>query len=165
MSDLLRCPNCQAPLLQTQADHQTFWVCTGCGGRAVTIELLRRIVAASLLNRLWGAALQGQGTPGRPCPACAQPMAEVPTSPQPQALRLDICTRCHYFWFDPMEYQEMPAPPPPAATEPQFPQKAKELLAMAEVKRLREQADMEDDAAATALSWLDIVALVFRLPF
>jgi len=164
MPDLLRCPNCQAPLLQSQADHQTFWVCTSCGGRAATIELLRRIVSASLLNRLWGAALQGQGKPGRPCPSCAQPMAEVPTSPSPQALRLDICTRCHYFWFDPLEYQEMPAQPPPAP-EPELPRKARELLAIAEVEKIRERAEREEwgSGGGPDEGW-KILPAIFGLP-
>ena len=49
----LICPRCKLPLEEARTSGGVFWACNVCGGRAVTIELLRNRFTPESINPLW----------------------------------------------------------------------------------------------------------------
>ena len=136
-----------------------FYGCDVCGGRAVTIELLRKRFTPESINPLWLHAMRGEGRVGLPCASCQQPMIGVALSDRAK-IHVDVCQHCHFIWFDAHEVDTLvPRQPEPVA--PELPQKAREMLAIAEVERLAEQAEGPDlDSAAPDESWKQIAAFL-----
>jgi Zn-finger nucleic acid-binding protein len=155
------CPRCKVPLKEVRTSGGVFYGCDGCGGRAVTIELLRKRFTPESINPLWLHAMQGEGRVGLPCPSCQQPMIGVALSDKAE-INVDVCKHCHFIWFDAQEVDRLvPRQPEPAAVAPELPQKAREMLAMAEVERLSKQAEgPELDSAAPEESWKQIAAFL-----
>ncbi len=153
------CPRCKEPLKDVRTSGGVFYGCDVCGGRAVTIELLRKRFTAESINPLWLHAMRGEGRIGLPCPLCRQPMIGVALSDQAE-INVDVCKRCHFIWFDAHEVDTLvPRQPEPVASE--LPQKAREMLAIAEVERLSKQAEGPDlDSAAPEESWKQIAAFL-----
>jgi Zn-finger nucleic acid-binding protein len=92
---LLTCPRCNVPLKEVCTSGGVFYACDGCGGRAVTIELLRKRFTPESINPLWLHAMRGQGRVGLPCPSCRQPMIGVALSDQ-EEINVDVCQHCHF---------------------------------------------------------------------
>ena len=149
------CPNCQQALKETRTSYGIFWSCETCGGRAVTLELLRHAFTAESINPLWLHAIHGEGQSSRNCPACHRRMIEVNLSDDAE-VRVDVCRLCHFVWFDAGEVENLkPRPLPPAP--PELPQEAREILAMEKVKRLAEEAQGSDfDSAPPDEQWKTI---------
>lgn len=158
------CPRCNVPLKEVRTSGGVFYGCDVCGGRAVTIELLRKRFTSESINPLWQHAMRSEGRVGLPCPSCRQPMINVALSGQAE-MYVDVCKHCHFIWFDAHEVDTLvPRPPEPVAAEPELPQKAREMLAMAEVERLSKQAEGPDlDSAAPEESWKQIAGF-FGVP-
>ena len=155
------CPRCKVPLKEVRTSGGVLYGCDVCGGRAVTIELLRKRFTPESINPLWLHAMRSEGQVGLPCPSCRQPMIGVPL-PDRAEIYVDVCRHCHFIWFDAHEVDTLvPRQPAPGATEPELPQKAREMLAMAEVERLSKQAEGSDfDSAAPEESWKQIAAFL-----
>jgi membrane associated rhomboid family serine protease/Zn-finger nucleic acid-binding protein len=154
------CPNCKLALSRQKVDQGVFWTCPNCGGRAVTVPLLQKLLQKTFVQQLWASVRDGPGRVGRLCPACQKPMIEV-RSAGPQADLLEVCRPCEFVWFDPQEYEESP-PAPPAAPVPALPQKAREAMALYEVDKIAEQARSEVGDYPDNL-W-ECVPAVFGLP-
>ena len=122
------------PLKDVRTSGGVFYGCDVCGGRAVTIELLRKRFAPESINPLWLHAMRGEGRAGLPCPSCRQPMIGVTLSDQAE-INVDVCQHCHFIWFDAHEVETL-VPRQPGPVAPELPQKAREMLAIAEVERL-----------------------------
>jgi len=56
------CPRCNVPLKEVRTSGGVFYGCDVCGGRAVTIELLRKRFTPESINLLWVYAMRGEGT-------------------------------------------------------------------------------------------------------
>jgi len=153
------CPRCNAPLKEVRTSGGVLYGCDVCGGRAVTIELLRKRFTPESINPLWLHAMLGEGRVGLPCPSCLQPMIGVALSDRAE-INVDVCKHCHFIWFDAHEVDRLvPRQPEPVA--PELPQKAREMLAIAEVERLSKQAEGSDlDSAAPDESWKQIAAFL-----
>lgn len=159
----LICPACGARMLREIAPERAgvIFRCPECGGRASGMSLVRREVAQEYVNRLWAQAIRRPAT-GRRCPACEKAMTTVGGS-LGERIDLDVCTRCHFVFFDPGEAgrtpKAPPAPEPPA--EEQIPEAAREAWA-----RLRAEAIAErfDDGEATPDSWWQWAAGLLGLP-
>ncbi len=138
------------------------WVCLFCGGRAVTFELLRRALPLPLVNRLWQRARSGRYQTRRSCPACQRQMTEVPVaSSTATTIYLDVCTRCHFVWFDSHELEVLPKlPAPPAGSEVLSPE-AREALALARLEALKHEPT---GAADPPDHWWELAAAVFGMP-
>ena len=150
----LTCPRCNVPLKEVRTSGGVFYACDGCGGRAVTIELLRNRFTPESINPLWLHAMRGEGRLGLPCPSCRQPMIGVALSDRAE-INVDVCQHCHFIWFDTHEVDTLvPRQPEPAPVAPELPQKAREMLAMVEVERLSKQAEGSDlDSAPPEELW------------
>ena len=155
----LTCPRCTVPLKEVRTSGGVFYGCDVCGGRAVTIELLRKRFTPESINPLWLHAMRGEGRVGLPCPSCRQPMIGVALADRAE-IRVDVCQRCHFIWFDAHEVEAL-VPRQPQRSAPELPQKAREILAIAEVERLSKQAESSDlDSAAPEESWKQIAAFL-----
>ncbi len=158
---MFNCPNCQTTLVRVQNNLGFYWGCPKCRGRAVSVSLLRRALRREYVNQLWGAAREGQGQPGRPCPACERPMLEVAVAANADSLKLDVCKPCEFVWFDATEYESspsiplLPKPPPPTPAETE----ARAKLAIYEARMLAEESREEWPDAR----WKTVPAL-FGLP-
>jgi membrane associated rhomboid family serine protease/Zn-finger nucleic acid-binding protein len=153
------CPRCHVPLKEVRTSGGVFYGCDVCGGRAVTIELLRKRFTPESINPLWTHAMRGEGSVSIPCPSCRQPMMAVALSDRAE-INVDVCQHCHFIWFDAHEVDTLiPRQPEPVA--PELPQEAREMLAIAEVERLSKQAEGPDlDSAAPDESWKQIAAFL-----
>src|SRR5215475_9246473 len=155
----LVCPRCNVTLKEVRTSGGVLYACDGCGGRAVTIELLHKRFTAESINPLWQHAMRGEGRIGLLYPSCRQPMIDVALSDQAK-INVDVCHHCHFVWFDAHEVDTLvPRQPERAASE--LPQKARETLAIAEVERLSKQAEGSDfDSAAPEESWKQIAGFL-----
>lgn len=163
---MFSCPNCGSQLSRAQNQLGTYWYCAECTGRAVNLAVLRKAVAPEFVTRLWRSAFANAGRTGRPCPSCGLAMLEVPAPSGGAMLRLDVCKRCQFVWFDPHELES--APPNPEAqiskvesSKDNLPQAAREALAIYEVKRMAEKAEWE--AEEVGFEWKTVLGL-FGLP-
>src|SRR4029450_11645945 len=157
-SELL-CPRCKVSLNEVRTSGGVFYGCDVCGGRAVTIELLRKRFTPESINPLWLHAIRGEGRVGLPCPSCRQPMIGVALSDRAE-INVDVCQHCHFIWFDAHEVDTL-VPRQPESVAPGLPQKAREILAIAEVERLSKQAQGPDlDSVAPDESWKQIAAFL-----
>jgi membrane associated rhomboid family serine protease len=109
----------------------------------VGLPVLRHAGSAEAVRKLWSLAHDKSGTPGAKCPVCDRRAVEVglPIRTSAPPLRLDICALCQFVWFDPREFEEFPATANDKK-EP-LPQKAREAIAMQDMKRVAEQADRD----------------------
>jgi Zn-finger nucleic acid-binding protein len=157
------CPRCNVPLKEIHTSGGVFYGCDGCGGRSVTIELLRKRFTPESINPLWLHAMRCEGHVSVRCPSCRQPMTAVALSDQAK-VEVDVCQRCHFIWFDAHEVETL-IPRQPEPVGPELPQKAREILAITEVERLSKQAEGPNlDSAAPEESWKQIAAFVWRKP-
>ena len=159
MPQSFSCPRCNAPLREVRTSGGVRYGCDVCGGRAVTIELLRKRFTPESINPLWLHAMRGEGCVGPPCPSCGQPMIGFILSDRAE-ISVDVCKHCHFIWFDAHEVDTLvPRQPEPVA--PELPQKAREMLAIAEVEQLSKQAEGSDfDSAVPDESWKQIAAFL-----
>jgi membrane associated rhomboid family serine protease/Zn-finger nucleic acid-binding protein len=158
----LICPRCNLPLKEVRMSGRVFWACDNCGGRAVTVELLRRTFTPESINPLWLHAMRAQGTSGRICPSCRKPMLDVALSENAK-VDVDVCRHCHFVWFDAHEIDTL-VPQPVPASAPELSQEARKQIAIAKVQQLAEEARGSDfDSAPPDERWKQIAAF-FGLP-
>ena len=153
----LTCPRCNLPLKQVSISGRMFWGCDLCGGRAVTVALLRRTFTRESINPLWLHAVSGQGRSSCPCPSCRHPMTEVALA-ETAGVKVDVCRHCQFVWFDPHEVDSLKPKPPPKRIVP-APEKARQILALEKVRQLTREADHSDFT-----EWWRQLAGFFGLP-
>ncbi len=113
-SPAYRCPKCDLPLTTVRTGQGgVSWICAGCNGRAITLELLRRTFETEAINTLWRHTIEANNATGqRACPSCRRSMLVVPLADANSAL-IDICKGCHFVWFDDQEMEKL-SPKTPA---------------------------------------------------
>jgi membrane associated rhomboid family serine protease len=138
------CPRCRTPLAVGRSTNGIVWVCAGCGGRAVTMPVLRRTVDRLALERLWNAAANGHAAAGCACPSCARPAREVGLEFGGERLDFDVCARCQLVWFDPSEMEALPhSPPPRAGPDVALKPQTRQALARMQVALENERRNLE----------------------
>jgi len=155
------CPSCNLPLKQVQVRDQNIWTCESCSGRAVTVELLRRMFTPASINPLWLHAMRHEGLSGRACPQCRRPMLQVHVSDQ-AGIDVDVCPHCHFVWFDRGELESLPPLPRPPSDGLSQPQR--EALAMMKVEALAEHARGTDFDSVPPDTWWQWIAAVCGMP-
>lgn len=130
------CPRCHQRLLRTKIEEGIFFRCPQCDGRAVGLSVLRKVIPRVYVNRLWNQARERQGHRGQGCPICGRAMQEVPVPVDGQEVPLDVCAGCQFVWFDPHEFEQLPAQTPKSTEDrrERLPAKVREAMAMAELK-------------------------------
>ncbi len=123
----MECPRDRQPLEALSLDHAVCFACPQCGGRAATVELLRRMAPRERLRELWALVRAGAAADAE-CPSCRKPMRLVALREAERVLQLDGCAGCHVIWFDAGELRALApgaagpapvvdAPVPPDASE------------------------------------------------
>ena len=156
------CPRCNSTLEEVRTSKGIFWGCNGCGGRAISVELLRRIFTPESINPLWLHAISGVGHTGRACPVCHRPMFEVKLSDTAE-INVDVCKLCHFVWFDAGETEGL-VPRPSPTQPPPMPQKAREAIALMKVEELARQAEGSDFDSEPPDDWWKNIAGFFGMP-
>jgi len=165
------CPHCQAPLSRVEGPNGVSWLCLKCGGRAVGVGLLKRTPVRDYAIRVWSVARLRTDAGGRLCPVCSGPMVEVPSLPDYVSPTLDVCRRCYLFWFDPSEFEQLPAValvPQPGAAGPsrsrtrqaQLPPRAVEVLGLARAQAETARLERAAGAGGPEIWWQWIPGLL-----
>lgn len=161
------CPNCGVKLARTLAGPGVYWICPVCHGRAASVSLLRKTVPRGVVNELWQAARSGERPRVRRCPFCGNPMPEIQAAGEQYRKRLDVCVICHCVWFDPHEFEALPAiasAPAELPFERTLPQEAREKLALLEVEAIRERAARSDTQGEAPEEWWKWIPAVLGMP-
>lgn len=115
----------------------------------VSIGVLRKILRPGAVNSLWQSVQRNPVDSGVACPLCRNRMKGavhlVPDGGS-GSVDLEVCTLCPAVWFDTHEletvgrHHALPAEQVP----PPLPEKAREIVALAEVEMIRRRAEEED---------------------
>jgi membrane associated rhomboid family serine protease/Zn-finger nucleic acid-binding protein len=158
------CPNCHVQMSKVTGNPDVFWRCHCCDGRSATVALLRRTIPRDVVNALWQKARFGEHPHKRHCPACNRLMAEVPASAEGSAPYLDVCTACHFVWFDSSEYDSLPVLPRDTKGNNSLPQEAREKIAVLELDAIRQQAKESDWEQNAPDEWWQWIPAVLGMP-
>lgn len=124
------------------------------------IGVLRKALTEQTVNTLWDlSGSDGARGRGRDCPSCLSPMVAVTSSESSDGIRVEVCRKCHFFWFDPGELDALPAHPAPRAMQP-MPPDAREIMAVAEAKRIADQYRNASGSAAPEEKWKYLPAML-----
>ena len=143
--------------------HGIFWACPECGGRALSVELLRRTFTNESINPFWRRVIGGPAIGHRACPCCGRRMLEVALADKSNSPQVDVCRLCHFVWFDANEMADL-APRPLPMAPPQLPAEARQAIALVEVQRMAEQAAGSDLDSAPPDEWWKQFAAFFGVP-
>lgn len=147
-------------MVRRRSRDGSMWECESCGGRALTVALLRKLRSPTAVSEMWVTAKAAPVAQGRCCPSCTQAMHVVGIGEGSDHLEVDICVRCHFVFFDPGEFDATPGTPVEEAKE--MPLEARRVLALAKAEAMQKQAHEQMSADAhSPLAWLP---LVFGLP-
>ena len=141
----------------------TFWACARCGGRALSVELLRHTFTNESINPFWRRVISDLGAAGRACPYCGRAMLEVALADTPDSPKVDVCRLCHLVWFDANELLGLDQRPLPV-TPPPLPAEARQAIAILEVKHMAQEAEGTDFDSAPPDEWWKQVAAFFGVP-
>jgi membrane associated rhomboid family serine protease len=139
---MMPCPRCRTPLAVGRSANGIAWVCAGCGGRAVTIPVLRRTVDRLALERLWNTAGNGHAAAGCDCPSCARPAREVGLEFGGERFDFDVCARCQLVWFDPSEMEALPRSAPRPRPDDALKPQSRQALARMQVELENERRNL-----------------------
>jgi Zn-finger nucleic acid-binding protein len=135
------CLNCQAELHRRTHPRGFLLSCHGCHSFAAHVGLLREVLPATMVGRLWSQARAATVRHGRKCPLCSRPTALQLTH---QNKTIEVCPLCQIIWFDPGDFPGNPAQLEAAFPRPALSPRAREALAIAQTQLIREQADREE---------------------
>ena len=149
------CPECHVDLRKTECNPGVYWVCPSCGGRSATVSLLRQLIPKGVVNKMWQAAWVGDYPRLRNCPACSNPMVEVPVGEGEAKFTLDVCIICQTIWFDANEYESLPKKMRELTFEERLPQAAREVVALNRVRQIQSEAEEGwEDSEAEWWHWI-----------
>jgi membrane associated rhomboid family serine protease len=162
---MLTCPSCKERLDRKKGRLGFFWVCPSCKGRAMTLEMVKKAIPRQAVNALWQRARAGRHGNGKRCPACRRRMIEVPIVSGERTEYLDVCTGCHFIWFDPREFESLPKSA--AAMTPkarQMSEEEKEALALARLETVKSRQRDQDARETSPDDWRDVVVAYMGIP-
>jgi len=125
----------------------------------VSVAHLRRMTKTSAITALWLKANALEQAPVRQCPTCRRRMKEVgATIEADHDLPLDVCTACHFVWFDPREIDAMP---PPEEGDTELPPEARQALAKLYVERIKDQGTRDPSLGPALPFWKVALSMFF----
>ncbi|MGZ0654681.1 rhomboid family intramembrane serine protease [Coraliomargarita sp. W4R72] len=101
------CPKCHTALVRRKNDFGVFWYCEQCEGSAITMSLLRKIVAKEALNGLWQRVRLGSYPRKHPCPGCRRLMEQITIDSEGKTRAVDVCSSCQFVWLDEGEWADL----------------------------------------------------------
>lgn len=150
------CPQCDRPLTRAKTPLGFVWQCGRCSGSAVPLPVLRRLVDAGTVQRLWSRAVLLPEASERLCPSCEKTMRQVRFAAPAASFPLDLCQRCHLAWFDDGELEAMPAGPSEPAEPPPMPGLADELRQQVAIREVKENLAESQRRGAEQLDLGDV---------
>lgn len=151
---MFACAHCQSSLARMQSAAGIYWACENCRGRTVALPVLRKVVGEEPVRKLWADSREAPSGHKR-CPTCRQSMKCCVAG----GMEVDVCTLCQFVWFDAHEFEQMPVARTFTPKADPLPQAAREAIALADVKRINEQA-LDDGPPQT---WQNVPA-IFGMP-
>ncbi|HZN37226.1 MAG TPA: rhomboid family intramembrane serine protease [Planctomycetota bacterium] len=157
---MLTCPRDHRELRRAKVPGGVVFVCAQCGGRAMTMPMLRRHLPSAVARALWVSATTS-AAPGLPCPVCRRTAVRTPLDVDGDDVVLDVCRGCACVWFDCGERSKLPDAPP-APPPDGLPPEVRQRLAIEQVKEMAQRA-REWEAEEPNLSLARLPAL-FGMP-
>ncbi len=162
---MLTCPSCKETLTRKNGKLGFFWVCPSCKGRAMTLEMAKKMVPRQAVNTLWQRARAGRHGAGKTCPACRRRMSEVPIVSGEKTEYLDVCTGCHFIWFDPQEFETLPKSAAMKAPKVrQISDKEKEEIALKHLETVKTMQIDQDAHETSPDDWWDVIQAYMGIP-
>jgi len=96
----MNCPRCKRELEISFCTGGRMLRCIGCGGTAVTVEMLRRFAPKERIDELWRQAVDARVPGTAVCTGCDGPLRSAAVKLNGAKLPLEVCTHCHLVWFD-----------------------------------------------------------------
>ncbi len=117
-----------------------------------------------MVNRLWQRARSGKYSGSRHCPACRYRMPEVPIINNEKTEYIDICTRCHFVWFDPHEFEHFPKVEIQKPQKPPLSIEAREALARARLEVMKKEQQHNEMSESSPDHWWEVILALFGVP-
>jgi len=117
-----------------------------------------------MVNHLWQRARSGQHARNRQCPACKHRMSEVPIISKEKTEYIDVCSKCHFIWFDPHEFEHLPKVEIKDTQGLPLPMEAKEALALARLESLKEEQVQQEMSSSSPDHWWQVIPALFGIP-
>jgi len=131
----------------------------------MTLGMVKKMIPRQAVNSLWQKARANRQSEGKICPACKRRMAEVPILCGQKTEYLDVCTGCHFIWFDPREFESLPksaASKAPKAVE--MSNKEKEALALASLEEVKRMQTDQEAHETSPDSWWEVAVAYTEIP-
>jgi len=162
---MLTCPTCKELLVRKNSKLGFFWVCPLCKGRAMALGVVKKRVPKRMVNILWQRARADRHGDGKTCPACRRQMTEVPIVSGQRTEYLDVCSGCHFIWFDPHEFESLPKSAEAMVLETQpISDKGKEALALARLETVKKMQIDQEAHETSPESWIDVAGAYMGIP-
>ncbi|MBN2313277.1 MAG: rhomboid family intramembrane serine protease [Sedimentisphaerales bacterium] len=131
----------------------------------MALEVVKKVIPRQAINTLWQRARASRQGDGKMCPACRRRMTEVPIVSGEKNEYLDVCTGCHFIWFDPREFEALPQSAAAKAPKARpMSDKEKEALALVHLKTVKKM-QMDQEAHETyPENWIDVVGAYMGIP-
>jgi membrane associated rhomboid family serine protease len=101
-------------------------------------------------------------------------MAEVPIPSRKTGRHLDLCTACHFVWFDPQEFEDLAKTAPTQSASPDSgatgqdiagsPGDAREAAALARLEAVKRQQEHEQSTSGVPDHWWEVVLAYGGIP-
>ncbi len=133
MAAMAACPRCRTELARSHGEEGNSWTCASCGGRAVSLAVLRKTARDGVASGIWQDARLSPRAGDLACPWCARRMDRVADEEVVSGTELDVCIPCQFVWFDASEAERVPPRERPAP-QPGLSPAAAEAIAVAQVR-------------------------------
>ena len=169
MNIMYKCPRCGTGLERSLTSaHKVCFDCPACGGRQITIPVLREALGNAGVAALTRVAHESKDV-GCVCPGCGRQMRLVKVEIDGRKVLIDICGTCLSVWCDRGEFEALaPETDAPVRAESmaeiarRASMEARENLAKSMLGSLPENAGAEDMDVVESLK--DVVRLVAGMP-
>ena len=169
MNMMYKCPRCGTGLERSLTSaRKVCFDCPACGGRQITIPVLREALGNAGVAALMRVAHESKDV-GCVCPGCGRQMRLVKVEIDGRKVLIDICGTCLSVWCDHGEFEalvpvtDVPAQPESmAGIARKASMEARENLAKAMLGNIPENAGAENIDVVESLK--DVVRLVAGMP-
>lgn len=92
-------------------------------------------------------------------------MIEVPVAVTGEiAEYVDVCTGCHFIWFDTQEFEGLPKVPLTISDAQPLPKEAQEALAVLRLDRVSKEQEYKSLSDSSPDHWLEVIPAIFGIP-
>jgi len=92
-------------------------------------------------------------------------MSEVPIINKEKTEYIDVCSKCHFIWFDPDEFEHLPKVGIEDLQGPPLSMEAREALALGRLESLKKEQEQIDQASRTGPDhWWEVIPALFGIP-